>query len=253
MKKKLLPSILSFWSICLFSQVGINTSQPNATLDIHSKGIDSSTKALRINNSTPSSQELVTVLDNGNMGINNVAPQTKLSIKSQIPGSGFNLSDGSQGAGKILASDANGNASWVQTTPTITIDSTPGLSVNIDRVSTQMTYTGATAHVIVPGNYLVTIRLISDKGPNGCNRYLAANLNKNSSTVFDRTTAAFPLQEIHTAPGYDSFDFFYTSQVAYLTEGDYYMMIRISGGETCSSYITRSGLGENSFTLTLLK
>lgn len=196
----------------VFSQVGINTPTPNASLDILSKGIDGTTKALKINNSAATSKEMVTVLDNNNFGIGvsnplynleigdflnngsylslsqtgsnangqssltyftkrdnsnsitnatskgwkwfalsdayaanpalanslflegwnngvrtqnilvanpngNVGfgiqnPTARVHINVSAPGTGFRLVDGSQGAGKTLVSDANGNASW---------------------------------------------------------------------------------------------------------------------------------------------
>lgn len=59
-----------------YSQVGINETNPSATLDIKSKGNTSATKALEVNNSD--AKELVTVLDNGNVGINVPLPTAKL-------------------------------------------------------------------------------------------------------------------------------------------------------------------------------
>ncbi|MBL7878386.1 MAG: hypothetical protein JNN23_00785, partial [Chryseobacterium gambrini] len=56
------------------AQVGLNTSNPSATLDVVSKGNTSATKALEINNSTGT--ELVTVRDNGQVGINQASPAT---------------------------------------------------------------------------------------------------------------------------------------------------------------------------------
>jgi len=79
MRKKItLTVLLSVSFMNLNAQVGINTSTPSATLDVISKGNIASGKALKINNS--SSNELVTVLDNGNVGINKVNPSGKLHI-----------------------------------------------------------------------------------------------------------------------------------------------------------------------------
>jgi len=65
-----------------FSQVGINQNNPSATLDIVSKGNTSATKALEINNS--SGTEMVTVLDNGNVGINVPNPAAKLHTNGSV-------------------------------------------------------------------------------------------------------------------------------------------------------------------------
>ncbi|CAA7196529.1 hypothetical protein [Chryseobacterium potabilaquae] len=70
--------ILLLTSNVTFCQVGINSENPSATLDIVSKGNTNSTKALEINNS--SNSEIVTILDNGNMGIGINAPTTKVHI-----------------------------------------------------------------------------------------------------------------------------------------------------------------------------
>jgi len=49
----------------------------------------------------------LTVLKNGNVGIGTTTPQAKLDISGNIK-----IADGTQGAGKVLTSDANGVASW---------------------------------------------------------------------------------------------------------------------------------------------
>lgn len=111
MKNKLFTlAILSLGGFLANAQVGINTSNASAMLDVVSKGNTAATKALEINNS--SATEMLTVLNNGNVGININNPATKLHIVSSTAGSGFQLVDGSQGANKILTSDANGAATW---------------------------------------------------------------------------------------------------------------------------------------------
>ncbi|RYY67089.1 MAG: hypothetical protein EOO13_14995, partial [Chitinophagaceae bacterium] len=51
--------------------------------------------------------ERVTVLDNGRVGINNTEPTAQLDVQGTVK-----ISNGTQGAGKVLTSDASGNASW---------------------------------------------------------------------------------------------------------------------------------------------
>lgn len=65
-----------------FSQVGVNTETPSATLDIVTKGNTNATKALEINNS--SSKEMVTLLDNGNLGINTTTPTAILHTDGTV-------------------------------------------------------------------------------------------------------------------------------------------------------------------------
>ncbi|MBB4807390.1 hypothetical protein HNP38_002694 [Chryseobacterium defluvii] len=69
-----------FLSCHAFSQVGIQNSNPQATLDIFSKGVDGSTKALKINNGSSPSREMVTVLDNGNVGVGIPNPDASLTV-----------------------------------------------------------------------------------------------------------------------------------------------------------------------------
>jgi hypothetical protein len=56
---------------------------------------------------TGGNNQRMTVLTNGNVGINNTAPTAKLDVAGT-----FKLADGSQGTDKILTSDGLGNASW---------------------------------------------------------------------------------------------------------------------------------------------
>lgn len=84
MKKKLIL-FASMYYACFSAQqnkVGINTDNPSATLDIVSKANTSATKALKISNS--SNTEMVTVRDNGQVGINQATPETDalLELKS---------------------------------------------------------------------------------------------------------------------------------------------------------------------------
>lgn len=200
---------------------------------------------------------------NGNVGFGVQAPTTKVHIESANGvATGFRLVDGSEGAGKVLVSDVDGNASWAlpASIPPLTINSTPGVWTSLDVVNSNgsnanMTYTGASAVVTIPGQYMISTRFISDKSPHGCSGILAFNLNKNSSTVFDRSTSAFSVQDPHMAPGTGGNDYIYTTQTAYLTAGTYYMFARTEGatGGACTFNNVRAGFAENSFTLTLLK
>jgi hypothetical protein len=56
--------------------------------------------------------ERMRITHEGNVGINTTNPNTKLHIIAPAAGTGFTLADGSQGAGKVLVSDASGNAKW---------------------------------------------------------------------------------------------------------------------------------------------
>ena len=76
--KKLFLLLLLLTISNSYSQVGIGTTNPSAALDLVSRGTNSATKAVEINNAA--SLELLTVLDNGNVGINTASPQARLDV-----------------------------------------------------------------------------------------------------------------------------------------------------------------------------
>ncbi|MFP3591497.1 hypothetical protein [Chryseobacterium sp. SIMBA_038] len=82
MKTNLLFFVNVLFSTFTFAQVGINEIVPTATLDIKSKGNTNATKALEINNS--SGTEMLTILDNGNVGINTANPTAKLHTSGLV-------------------------------------------------------------------------------------------------------------------------------------------------------------------------
>ncbi|WP_333663696.1 tail fiber domain-containing protein [Chishuiella changwenlii] len=67
----------------VFSQVGINTATPQATLDILSTGSTAATKSMRISNSD--NTETVTVTDQGRVGINRTVPAGQLHVATTGP------------------------------------------------------------------------------------------------------------------------------------------------------------------------
>ena len=79
----------------------------------------------------------VYIKPSGNVGINNTAPATKLSIVATATNTGFQLQDGSEGSGKVLTSDATGKASWqtssgsLLSTQIITAQSIPPFSTTV--------------------------------------------------------------------------------------------------------------------------
>ena len=64
--------------------------------------------------STPTEEPGMVLTSTGNLGVGNVAPIAKLDVAGNVK-----ITDGTQGAGKLLVSDANGLASWQTTTTAI--------------------------------------------------------------------------------------------------------------------------------------
>ncbi|MPT32485.1 MAG: hypothetical protein E2600_12655 [Chryseobacterium sp.] len=91
-----------------------STLSPSETGHYISMNSNSTSVALETSNSDTSKNGLLIMrTSTGNVGINTITPTADLDIKSRNGvGKGFRLEDGSQGAGKVLISDANGNASW---------------------------------------------------------------------------------------------------------------------------------------------
>jgi hypothetical protein len=217
-------------------------------------GTDSATNFIGTTDSKPlviktNSQPRMIVGSNGNVGIGTGTPTIKLEINNGTVNGAIKIVDGTQGEGKYLVSDANGVGTWVYTSAPIVIEATPGPVTAVNTVGNSFTNTGANAVVTIAGYYILSPRLITDKLPMGCGNYLAYNLFKSSTT--SGVDAAIPVQDAHVPSGGALYDFAYTSNIVYLTPGTYYLWIRTGGG--CTTYDTRSGVAQNSFSLTLLK
>ena len=65
--------------------------------------------------------ERLRILDAGNIGIGATAPSTKLHLFSATAGV-LRLQDGTEGAGKLMVSDANGAVSWASAGSVFTVD-----------------------------------------------------------------------------------------------------------------------------------
>ncbi|WP_317742148.1 hypothetical protein [Chryseobacterium soli] len=107
------------WTLVIFSlvscfyncQVGINTNLPSAMLDVVSQGNSSATKAIKISNSSAS--EIVTVLNNGYVGIGipNPAAQLHTTNITRMDGLGTNTTNA-----KVMTADGSGNITTRSTT-----------------------------------------------------------------------------------------------------------------------------------------
>lgn len=194
MKRKLFLINLLIVSTTIWSQVGINTSTPSAALDLVSKGSTNATKALEINNS--SAKEMVTVLDNGNIGIGETAPTTTLHVKNTTS-TALRIVDGTEAVGKVLTSDANGNSSWVYANLRAISGTLPGSPVSFTSYGSGTPpflslYTGGTI-VLPPGKWMVCFGSIASLGQNDrintgdsqlwCTGYLSDSSSSSAATA----------------------------------------------------------------------
>ncbi|WP_415326977.1 hypothetical protein [Chryseobacterium sp. MMS23-Vi53] len=239
MNRKTISFIIILFSAAVYSQVGIGTGNPQGVFTIDAAKDNPST------GSPTAAQQAndLNVLANGNMGIGTDIPNNKLHISSTVNGA-LRISDDTEGNGKILVSDTNGVGTWQNSAPSVILNSTTGIST---QVTSSFTYLGASVNVTIPGYYLVSPRLITDHTPANCSNFIAYNLSKSPTT---KVSPAFPIQDAHFAPS-SVFDFIYSTNVALLETGTYYMIVRYSGN--CTSNASRATSGENSFTLTLLR
>lgn len=184
---------------------------------------------------------------NNNVGIGTTTPSTRLDINNGSTPGAIKIVDGTQAEGKVLVSDASGIGTWRDTTgAALIIDSTTGSNVNF--AGGTMKYLGASAVVTIPGYYIVSPHLIADKSPSGCGNFIAYNLSQSPTAAINN---AFPAPDVHMPAGPTINDFIYTSNIAYLTAGTYYMRVR--DANLCTTNTARSTFSQNSFTLTLLK
>lgn len=239
--RKLITSLLLLLlgSTAITAQVGIQTQNPQATFHIDGARDNPATGAPT---ATQQANDIA-ITTAGNVGVGTTTPSTKLDIVSTTAGA-LKITDGTQGDGKILVSDANGVATWQNSSPAVIITSTTGGTVTIGG---SLVWVGSAATVTIPGYYLISPRLITNASPANCSNFIAYNLSTNSTTL---QNAAFPLQEAHfTSSSLNNF--IYSTNVAYLNAATYYMLVRYSG--SCTTHESRNTASQNSFTLTLLK
>ncbi|WP_415327215.1 hypothetical protein [Chryseobacterium sp. MMS23-Vi53] len=107
MKKHLITLGCLVSASLLFGQIGVNTSNPQAVFHVDGAKDNSATGI------PTTAQQLndVSINANGNIGIGTIAPTAKLEINS-TSGNALKISDNTQGLGKVLTSDSNGNARW---------------------------------------------------------------------------------------------------------------------------------------------
>ena len=96
MKKKILLLMGIFTIGFIHAQVGINTQNPQGMLHIKSAGSTDATKALSaINNSN---KEVLTILDNGNVGLGVTSPKIAIDLRDNTDGAILGIGGSTQAA-----------------------------------------------------------------------------------------------------------------------------------------------------------
>lgn len=94
--------------IVAFSQVGINTTNPLGILHIDGA---KDNPASGTPNASQQANDIVATAD-GRLGIGTLSPTARLELNSGSVNGALKITDGSQGIGKVLTSDASGLAIW---------------------------------------------------------------------------------------------------------------------------------------------
>lgn len=151
MKKTLL--IVNIFSCFYFTQaqMGVGTSNPRNSFHVDG-GKNNDTNG---DPTITQQQDDVIITSQGQIGVGITTPSTKLHINS-TSSPAVRIVDGTEGAGKILTSDTNGNGSWISspaTKPTVG-GVLPATTPNIVGGNTTWIYLNASI-TLPPGNWLV--------------------------------------------------------------------------------------------------
>ncbi|PUV24517.1 hypothetical protein DCO56_14335 [Sphingobacterium athyrii] len=174
---------LTFGSLA-FGQVGINTPNPQATLHIDGKKDNSVTGTP---NTMQQSNDFV-VTEDGKVGTGTAFPDTRLDINNGTIAGAIKIVDGTQGANKVLMSDANGIGTW-QSPASIRPTVVGSINTATKNVASE---TSIGSSITLPkGKWLVNIgQLITSMNPTTASNNLWMRIELSSSNV-SRTTTGF--------------------------------------------------------------
>ena len=119
------------------------------------------------NGVTGSNSDALVILKNGNIGIGTSTPSYRLSVISSTTGA-IQIQDGTQAAGYILTSDANGVGTWQKTSVNST-SATLGAGVNIPYTTTGSYLNTGSTITLPPGKFSVTVSMLMTTGSASAN------------------------------------------------------------------------------------
>lgn len=106
--KKLYTIAIAAFPVILYSQVGINTQNPQGIFHIDG----AKDNALAGVPTTAQQYDDFLVTNTGRLGLGTNSPTVKLEINTNSVNGGIRILDGTQASGKVLTSDANGVGTW---------------------------------------------------------------------------------------------------------------------------------------------
>lgn len=172
------------------AQVGINTGNPQQIFHVDGSN-DNNVSG--IPSPTQQANDVVVTAD-GEIGIGTASPSTNLHINSSN-GPALRLVDGTQGEGKILTSDENGNAKW-NTNSIPRIIATFGTGYNLPYADDSNFYQTGTHITIPPGKWAITVfSLLAPQGTTTPNDWMWVR-----STFSDSSSSVTRTSDITDAP-----------------------------------------------------
>ena len=166
MNKNLYIIIAILISGVAFSQVGVNTSNPQGIFNIDG-GKDNPTTGSAHTNAQQLNDFTVTAA--GNVGIGKIAPSTKLHITTggtaATPNAtGFRLEDGNQNTNFVLTSDTDGVGTWKPVAAT-RIVGTIGAGVDVPFITASGVYRKTGSYIDLPsGKWEVRVTMLMPVG-----------------------------------------------------------------------------------------
>ena len=166
MKKNIILLIGLLLSGFSYSQVGINTTNPQGIFNIDG-GKDNPTTGSAHTNAEQLNDFTVTAA--GNVGIGKIAPSTKLHITTggtaTTPNpSGFRLEDGNQNTNFVLTSNTNGEGTWKPVAVT-RIVGIPGAGIDVPFKTIGEVYRNTGSYIdLPPGKWEVRVTMLMAVG-----------------------------------------------------------------------------------------